>query len=53
VTLLAQSLQKQGIIKYSRGQISILDRGALEDCACECYHVIQDDSLPGCIGVRL
>ncbi|HET7848517.1 MAG TPA: Crp/Fnr family transcriptional regulator [Pseudolabrys sp.] len=53
VTLLAQALQKKGVIKYSRGQISILERGALEACACECYHVIQDDRLPGSVGVRL
>jgi CRP-like cAMP-binding protein len=41
VTLLAQELQKRGILRYSRGRITILDRAALEACACECYEVIR------------
>jgi CRP-like cAMP-binding protein len=41
VTLLAQELQKRGIFRYSRGRITILDRAALEACACECYEVIR------------
>jgi len=41
VTLLAQELQKRGILRYSRGRITILDRAALEGCACECYEVIR------------
>lgn len=42
VTLLAQHLQDRGIIKYSRGKISILEREALQSCACECYRVIRE-----------
>src|SRR5262249_49400320 len=41
VTLLAQELQKRGILRYSRGRITILDRAALEASACECYEVIR------------
>src|SRR5215469_8903368 len=41
VTLLAQELQKRGIHRYSRGRITILDRAALEACACECYEMIR------------
>jgi CRP-like cAMP-binding protein len=41
VTLLAQELQKGGILRYSRGRITILDRAALEARACECYEVIR------------
>jgi len=41
VTLLAQELQRRGILRYSRGRITILDRVALEACACECYEVIR------------
>ena len=41
VTLLAQPLQDRGIIKYSRGKIAIVDRAALESCACECYRTIK------------
>lgn len=40
VTLLAQELQKKGILRYSRGKITIVDRRALEASACECYGVI-------------
>lgn len=42
---LAQELQKHGAIKYSRGRITLLDRGALADCSCECYHAIKQASL--------
>lgn len=45
VTLLAQELQKRGAVRYSRGKISILDRAALEACACECYRVLKRDGL--------
>jgi CRP-like cAMP-binding protein len=37
VSLAASALQKAGIIRYTRGMITILDRSALEDAACECY----------------
>jgi CRP-like cAMP-binding protein len=37
VSLAAGALQKAGIIRYTRGMITILDRSALEDAACECY----------------
>ncbi len=53
VTLLAQELQKKGILRYSRGRITILDRGRLEDCACECYGAIRYDNLSRKIGVKL
>ena len=33
----ATGLQTEGLIRYSRGHISILDRVGLEDTACECY----------------
>jgi CRP-like cAMP-binding protein len=41
VTILAQSLQREGIIKYSRGHLEILDRQKLEHGACECYAIIR------------
>lgn len=41
VTLAAGVLQRAGIIRYSRGKVNILNREALENAACECYHVIQ------------
>jgi len=42
VSLLAQQLQERNIIQYRRGRIAIVDRGALEGCACECSRVIRD-----------
>lgn len=37
VTIAAGKLRKKGIISYSRGKISILDRSALEAVSCGCY----------------
>ena len=37
VTRAATSLHKQQLIRYSRGNIRILDRGGLEAAACACY----------------
>lgn len=45
VTLFAQELQKQGVVRYTRGRITILDRAALEAHACGCYHTIKSLSL--------
>jgi CRP-like cAMP-binding protein len=47
VTLLAQELQERGIVRYGRGRITIIDRRALEACACECYHAIKALALRG------
>lgn len=43
VSEVASSFQKQGLITYQRGQISVLDRPGLEARACECYQVISDE----------
>ncbi len=42
VTLAAGSLQRSGLIEYSRGHIHILDREKLETAACECYPIVRD-----------
>jgi CRP-like cAMP-binding protein len=43
ITEIAIALQKQRIIKYSRGQITIVDRCKLESVACECYSKIKSE----------
>lgn len=43
VTMAAGSLQRAGLIRYSRGKIEILDPARLEDKACECYGIIRDN----------
>ena len=43
VTEAALKLQKQGVIRYVRGHITVLDRPALERSTCECYAVVRDE----------
>ena len=43
VTMAAGSLQRAGLIRYSRGKIVIIDRVGLERRSCECYRVIRDE----------
>ncbi|WP_247886845.1 Crp/Fnr family transcriptional regulator [Azospirillum sp. SYSU D00513] len=49
VTVAAGSLQKAGLIAYGKGSITIVNRPALEETACECYGVVraQFDALLG------
>jgi CRP-like cAMP-binding protein len=42
VTVAAGLLQRAGLIKISRGRITILDGKGLEDMACECYGILRD-----------
>lgn len=39
----ATHLQQNGLISYSRGKISILDRTGLEAAACRCYFIIKEE----------
>jgi CRP-like cAMP-binding protein len=41
VSAVARALQDQGIIRYRRGTIHILDRAAAEERACECYQMVE------------
>ncbi|HKV12154.1 MAG TPA: Crp/Fnr family transcriptional regulator [Thermoanaerobaculia bacterium] len=43
VNAVAGLLQRMGLIRYSRGRITILDREGLEKGACECYSVIRKE----------
>src|SRR5438309_4617673 len=42
VTMAARALQKRKLIAYSRGKITILDRGGLKRAACSCYDIVRD-----------
>jgi CRP-like cAMP-binding protein len=41
VTEGALKLQKAGLIRYSRGHVTVLDREGLEKRTCECYAVVK------------
>jgi CRP-like cAMP-binding protein len=41
VTAGALKLQEAGLIRYSRGRITVLDRKGLEERCCECYAVVK------------
>ena len=41
VTEAAGKLQRAGLIYYSRGQITVVDRPGLEARVCECYGVVK------------
>ena len=43
VTVAAGILQRAGMIRYSRGKITILDRTALENTTCECYDYLKHE----------
>jgi CRP-like cAMP-binding protein len=41
VSVAAGALQKAGMIRYTRGNVTVLERGKLERAACDCYDIIQ------------
>lgn len=41
VTVVANILQRAGLIRYQRGNIKIVDRRGLEARACECYEAVR------------
>lgn len=43
VTEAAGNLQDAGLIRYSRGRITVLDRAGLEARTCECYAVVKKE----------
>ncbi len=44
VTEAAGNLQTDGLIQYSRGRITVVDRPGLEARVCECYGVVRRES---------
>jgi CRP-like cAMP-binding protein len=43
VTEAAGKLQRDGLIRYTRGRITVLDRPKLELAVCECYAVVKKE----------
>jgi CRP-like cAMP-binding protein len=41
LSTMANALQKAGLIRYARGQITVTDRHALEARTCECYQTMR------------
>ncbi|MDQ6635412.1 MAG: Crp/Fnr family transcriptional regulator [Gemmatimonadota bacterium] len=44
VTLAAGALQRAGLITYSRGKITVVDREGLESASCPCYAIARSAS---------
>jgi hypothetical protein len=47
VSATASTLRDDGLIRYSRGQIQIIDRPGLERRACQCYAASREISRMG------
>lgn len=41
ITQAATGLQRRGVIAYARGEVTVIDRSALEKAACSCYAADQ------------
>ncbi|MGY1594875.1 Crp/Fnr family transcriptional regulator [Geodermatophilus sp. SYSU D00708] len=44
VSLTAGTLQQAGLIRYSRGRITVVDADGLHEVACECYDLLRAES---------
>ena len=42
ITTIAGTLHNEGLIRYSRGKITILNRAGMEARSCECYRLVRD-----------
>jgi CRP-like cAMP-binding protein len=43
VNIAGTSLQRAGLIRYSRGRITVVDREGLEEASCECYAHMREE----------
>jgi hypothetical protein len=43
VTEAATKLREQGLIRYVRGVIEIIDREGLNEVSCECYEAVKSE----------
>jgi hypothetical protein len=42
ISVAAAALKARKVIRYNRGEITILDRGRLEAASCECYEAANE-----------
>jgi len=42
VSLTAATLQRGGMVRYTRGKFTILDRKRLDEVACDCYRIVNE-----------
>jgi CRP-like cAMP-binding protein len=52
VTEAASRLQREGLIRYRRGVVAIMDRPGLEAATCECYGIVREE-FDRLLGVRV
>jgi hypothetical protein len=52
VTKSASALQLRKLIRYTRGNITILDQRGLERAACKCYQIVKDMHESGAVRQR-
>jgi CRP-like cAMP-binding protein len=43
ITRAALALRKRNLIRYSRGVLTVIDGGGLEEVACSCYQTLRND----------
>ena len=43
ISVALKKLQAAGVLDYSRGQLTIIDRNRLERQSCECYRTTADE----------
>jgi hypothetical protein len=41
VTVAMRTLKDAGLVRYTRGKVTIVDRQQLQDVSCECYGVVS------------
>lgn len=43
VSVIMNDFQDTGIVRFSRGEVQVLDRAKLEGVSCDCYRSVRAD----------